>query len=81
MKQMMKDRGEEATWDNFKARFLEDHFSNSVRYAKEIEFIQLEQENLSLTEYATRFKHLARFYTQTLTEAWRCTKFEFGLRQ
>ena len=43
--------------------------------------MQLEQGNLSVTEYATRFKHLARFYTQTMTEAWRCRKFEFGLKQ
>jgi len=43
--------------------------------------MQLEQGNLSITEYATRFKHLARFYTQIMTEAWRCRKFEFGLKQ
>jgi len=43
--------------------------------------MQLEQGNLSVTEYATRFKHLARFYTQTMTEAWRCRKFDFGLKQ
>jgi len=48
---------------------LEEYFSDSVRYAKEIEFIELERGNLSVTEYATRFKHLARFYTQTMTEA------------
>ena len=68
MKQMIEDRGEDATWENFKVRFLEEYFSNGVRYAKEIEFMQLEQRNLSVTEYATRFKHLARFYTQTMTE-------------
>ena len=74
MKQMMEDKGEDATWENFKVRFLEEYFPDSVRYAKEIEFMQ---KNLSVTEYATRFKHLARFYTQTMTEAWRCRKFEF----
>jgi len=46
--------------ENFKVRFLEEYFPDSVRYAKEIEFMQLEQGNLSVTEYATRFKHLAR---------------------
>ena len=81
MKQMMEDRGEDATWQNFKVRFLEEYFPDSVSYAKEIEFMQLEQGNLSVTEYATRLKHLARFYTQTMTEAWRCRKFEFGLKQ
>ena len=77
----MEDRGEDATWENFKVRFLKEYFPDSVRYAKEIEFMQLEPGNLSVTEYATRFKHLARFYTQTMTEAWRCRKFEFGLKQ
>ena len=81
MKQMMEDKGEDATWENFKVRFLEEYFSDSVRYAKEIEFMQVEQGNLSVTEYATRFKHLDRFYTQTMTEAWRYRKFEFGLKQ
>jgi len=53
----------------FQRRFIEDYFPDSVRYAKEIEFIQLEQGNLPVTEYATRFKHLARFYTRIMTEA------------
>ena len=53
----------------------------NVRNAKEIKFMQLEQGNLSVTDYATRFKNLARFSTQIMTEDWRCKKFEFGLRQ
>ena len=81
IKQMMEDREEIVTWESFKVRFLEEYFPNSVRYAKEVEFMQLEQGNISITEYATRFKHLARFYTQTMTKAWRCRKFEFGLKQ
>ena len=81
MKQMMEGRGENVTWESFKVRFLEECFLNSVRNAKEIEFMQLEQGNLSVTDYATRFKHLARFSTQIMTEDWRCKKFEFGLRQ
>jgi len=67
MKQMMEDKEEIITWD--KVRFLEEYFPDCVRYAKEIEFMQLEQGNLSVNEYATRFKHLARFYTQTMTKA------------
>ena len=27
-----------------------------------------------------RFKYLARFYSQTVTEEWRCRKFEGGLK-
>jgi len=68
---MMEDKQKIVTWESFKVRFLEE-------YAKEIEFMQLEQENFLVTKYATRFKYLARFYTQTMTEAWRCRKFELG---
>ena len=50
MKQMMEDIEE-----SFKVRFMEEYFPNSVRYDKKIEFMQLEQENFSVTEYATRF--------------------------
>jgi len=42
--------------------------------------MQLEYKDLSITDYVTRFEHLARFYMQTMTEVWRCRKFEFGLR-
>jgi len=43
--------------------------------------MQLEQGNLSVTDYATIFKHLTRFNTQIMTKDWRSKKFEFGLRQ
>jgi len=39
MKQTMEDKGEDATGENFKARFLEEYFPESVTYAKEIEFV------------------------------------------
>jgi len=39
MRQMMEERGEDVTWECFKARFLKEYFPDSVRYAKEIEFI------------------------------------------
>jgi len=51
-----------------------------VRYAKEVEFLQLTQGGKSVTDYAEKFKHLIRFYTLPLDEEWRCHKFENGLR-
>ena len=51
-----------------------------MRYAKEVEFLQLTQGNKSVAEYAERFKHLGRFYTMPLDEEWHCRKFENGLR-
>jgi len=62
-RQIMEGRGEDVTWKTFKVRFLEEYFPNSIRYPKEIEFMQLEQVNLLVTDYAIKFKHLARFGT------------------
>ena len=33
-----------------------------MRYAKEVEFLQLTQEDNLVDEYAKRFKHLGSFY-------------------
>jgi len=55
------------TWEAFTGKFLSEYFPDSVRYAKEVEFLQL-------------FKHFSRFYTLLLNEEWRCRKFENGLR-
>lgn len=35
---------------------------------------------MSKNAYATRFEYLARFYTQVTSKAWRCRKFEEGLK-
>jgi len=31
-------------------------------------------------EYVNKFEHLARYYSQNITEDWRCLKFERGLK-
>jgi len=59
---------------------LEKYFPNSARFAKEVEFFRLEQGGMSMTAYAARFEYLARFYTQAISEDWKCRKFEEGLR-
>ncbi|XP_017428775.2 uncharacterized protein LOC108336836 [Vigna angularis] len=51
-----------------------------VRYAKEVEFLQLVQGNKSIAEYADKFKQLRHFYTQPANEEWRCRKFKNGFR-
>nr|KYP59881.1 hypothetical protein KK1_015322 [Cajanus cajan] len=79
-RQMMESIDVVVDWDCFKEVFLEKYFSDSVRYAKEVEFIRVHQESLSVSEYAIRFEHLARFYSQVVSEAWRCRKFTEGLR-
>ncbi|XP_020203840.1 uncharacterized protein LOC109789333 [Cajanus cajan] len=77
---MMEARGEVVNWENFRKVFLEKYFPDSSRYAKEAEFLRLQQGNMSVQEYVVKFEHLARYYSQAITEAWRCRKFSEGLR-
>jgi len=76
----MEQKEELVTWEAFKGKLLLEYFPDSVRYAKEVEFLQLTQGSKTVAEYAEKFKHLNRFYTLPLDEEWRCRKFENGLR-
>ena len=51
-----------------------------MRYVKEVEFLQLMQGDMLVSEYAEKFKHLGRFHTLRMAEDWQCRKFENGLR-
>ncbi|XP_020208253.1 uncharacterized protein LOC109793201 [Cajanus cajan] len=77
---MMEARGEAVNWENFKKVFLEKYFPDSAKYAEEAEILRLQQGNMSVQEYVVKFEHLARYYSQAITEAWRCRKFSEGLR-
>jgi len=77
---ILEERDELVTWETFRERFLSEYFPDSIRYAKEVEFLQLTLGGKTVTEYAERFKHLSRFYTLPLDEEWRCRKLENGLR-
>ena len=67
-------------WVNFRTRFLEKYFLDSAKHAVEAEFLTLRQGNRSVQGYVDRFEYLARFYSQEITEEWRCRKFEGGLK-
>nr|KYP46427.1 Transposon Ty3-I Gag-Pol polyprotein [Cajanus cajan] len=67
-------------WECFRRVFLEKYFPESVRHAKEAEFMRLHQGGMTVSEYAMRFEHLARFYSQGIAEAWKCRKFAEGLK-
>ncbi|XP_052736657.1 uncharacterized protein LOC128197864 [Vigna angularis] len=69
------------TWELFRTKFYTEYFPDSVRYAKEVEFLELTQGNRLVSEYANRFKHLLRFTTMSIDEEWQCRKFENGLRK
>ena len=40
-KSIMEERGESVTWEAFQGKFLLEYFPDIVRYAKEVEFLQL----------------------------------------
>nr|KYP40322.1 Transposon Ty3-I Gag-Pol polyprotein [Cajanus cajan] len=78
--QMLNSRGVVIDWECFRTVFMEKYFSESVRHTKEAEFLRLHQGGLTVSEYAMRFEHLARFYSQAISEAWKCRKFAEGLK-
>nr|KYP36352.1 hypothetical protein KK1_042539 [Cajanus cajan] len=77
---MLAARGVTVDWECFRTMFMEKYFPESVRHAKEAEFMRLHQGGMTVTEYAMKFEHLAHFYSQGITEAWKCREFADGLR-
>jgi hypothetical protein len=79
----LEDVGEAVTWAIFSREFLKRYFPEDVRGKKEIEFLELKQGDMSVTEYAAKFVELAKFYphyTAETAEFSKCIKFENGLR-
>nr|KYP75970.1 hypothetical protein KK1_020184 [Cajanus cajan] len=70
------------TWEVFRAKIFEKYFPNDVRRAKEIEFMQLKQGNMSVGEYASKFEELRKYsaFFYHPDERMKCIKFEDGLR-
>ncbi|XP_047175192.1 uncharacterized protein LOC124842695, partial [Vigna umbellata] len=80
VKAILTDAQNPITWEVFRSKFYEEYFPDSVRFAKEVEFLQLVQGGMSVAEYTNKFKHLVRFNTMATSEEWQCRKFENGLR-
>ena len=80
---VLENGGEVITWAVFRREFLNRYFPEDVRGKKEIEFLELKQGDMSVTEYAAKFVELAKFYphyTPETAEFSKCIKFENGLR-
>ncbi|XP_017406146.1 uncharacterized protein LOC108319498 [Vigna angularis] len=80
VKTILTDAHIPITWEVFRSKFYEEYFPDNVRYAKEVEFLQLVQGGKSVSEYTNTFKQLLRFNTMATSEEWQCRKFENGLR-
>jgi len=75
--------GEVVTWARFKAEFLREYFPEDLKTRKEVEFLNLKKESMSVAEYAAKFKEVARFCPYINVEdvmVSKCVKFESGLR-
>ncbi|XP_020239852.1 uncharacterized protein LOC109818739 [Cajanus cajan] len=77
-RQMLESRGVLIDWDCFRRVFLEKYFPDSVRYAKEAEFMRLHQGSLSIFEYAMRFEHLALEFPALVEKAKTVERLEGG---
>ena len=51
------------TWDVLKMHFYEKYFLDSVKNAKELEFMSLHQGTMNVAEYTAKFKELCKFST------------------
>jgi len=79
---ILEQDGTVVTWAVFRREFLDRYFPEDVRGKKEIQFLELKQGDMSLTEYAAKFVELAKFYphyTLETAEFSKCIKFENGL--
>jgi len=67
-------------WNKFK-EIVKDHFYPiSLQKAKESEFMQLQQGNMSILEYASKFMDLSRFApTFVADETLKMNRFKAGL--
>ncbi|GAU48377.1 hypothetical protein TSUD_405390 [Trifolium subterraneum] len=77
------DGGVVITWEMFKREFFNKYFPTDVKNKKVVEFMKLEQGNMSVAEYAAKFESLCAFsphYNTPEAENDKCVKFESGLR-
>ena len=73
--------GEPWTWGEFLDVFYRQYFPAEVKEQKEIEFLTLEQGNMSVADYEAKYVELSRFAPHLVaSENMRVRKFERGLK-
>jgi hypothetical protein len=65
---ILENGGEVVTWVVFRWEFLNRYFPEDVLGKKEIDFLELKQGDMSVTEYAAKFVELAKFYPHYTAE-------------
>ena len=69
------------SWVEFQGLFNDKYFPESLRHMKEVEFIKLEQNNMTVSQYEAKFAELSRFAPHLVDNEARMTRmFLRGLR-
>lgn len=71
------------TWARFKRGFLWTYFPEDLRTNKEVEILNLKQDNMFVAEYGAKFEELSRFCLYINAEdaiVSKCVMFESSLR-
>ncbi|KAL4397246.1 hypothetical protein AHAS_Ahas01G0172700 [Arachis hypogaea] len=73
-------------WNRFKTEFYGKYFLHALRIAKELELMQLKQENMSVADYTREFDNLCHLSkvcqgNSANYEVWKCAQYEKGLRR
>ena len=79
----MEANGGHITREEFKTLFINKYFPSTMKDQKEVEFLTLQQGDMTVDEYVAKFESLARFCNNLqnqLDEIWKSKRFEQGLR-
>ncbi|XP_016168542.1 uncharacterized protein LOC107611094 [Arachis ipaensis] len=84
--QFLQLQNMDVTWELFRTTFYKKYFLESVRKARELEFMQLKQSSMSVAKYTSKFEELCRFSSvcqgaPESYEGWKCEKYQVGLRE
>ncbi|XP_016192453.1 uncharacterized protein LOC107633327 [Arachis ipaensis] len=65
---------------------LQEVLFESIKEARELEFLQLKQGSMTIAEYTSKFEELCKFLriskgAPESYEGWKCVKYEVGLRE
>ena len=68
-------------WGRFTELFLDKYFPRFMETQMELKFLELKQENMTVTEYEAKFTELSRFVPEFVnTDAKRARRFQQGLK-
>ncbi|XP_004491986.1 uncharacterized protein [Cicer arietinum] len=79
----LQTQGTHMNWEHFEVSFLDKYYPKSAKRQNELEFVHLQQGDMSVVEYVVKFEELARFSPHAQyapIEEWKINQFEWGLR-